>query len=119
MHKVWLNGVAGTAFDLYNTPRCVHTIHTSIVILLLWRHSGRYGVSIYQPHDCLFNRLFGRWSKKKSKLCATGLCAGSPVTGEFLAQMASNAENVSTWWRQNVLPADLTHDLYSYKTGTG
>ena len=23
----------------------------------------------------------------------------SPVTGEFLAQMASNAENVSIWWR--------------------
>ena len=30
----------------------------------------------------------------------TGLCAGnSPVTGEYPAQMASNAENVSIWWR--------------------
>ena len=25
----------------------------------------------------------------------------SPVTGEFPAQMASNAENVSIWWRQH------------------
>ena len=38
--------------------------------------------------------------KKKSKLRITGLCAGnSPVTSEFLAQMANNAENVSIWWR--------------------
>ena len=32
---------------------------------------------------------------KTSKLRVTGLCGGnSPVTGEFPAQMASNAENV-------------------------
>ena len=38
--------------------------------------------------------------KKKSKLRVTVLCAGSsPVTDEFPAQMASNAENVSIWWR--------------------
>ena len=47
-----------------------------------------------QPHDCLLNRLFRRRSKKTSKLRVTGLCAGnSPVTGEFPAQMVSNAEN--------------------------
>ena len=40
--------------------------------------------------------------KKISKLRVTGLCAGnSLVTGEFLAQMASNAENVSIWWRHH------------------
>ena len=32
----------------------------------------------------------------------TGLCAGnSPVTGEFPAQRASDAENVFIWWRHN------------------
>ena len=32
----------------------------------------------------------------------TGLCAGnSPVTGEFPAQMASNVENGSIWWRHH------------------
>ena len=37
-------------------------------------------------------------SKKTSTLRVTGLCAGnSPVTGEFPAQRASNAENVSIW----------------------
>ena len=36
-------------------------------------------------------------------LRVTGLCAGnSPVTGEFPAHMASNAENVSIWWRHHV-----------------
>ena len=29
--------------------------------------------------------------------------SASPVTGEFPAQMASNAENVSIWWRHHVL----------------
>ena len=38
--------------------------------------------------------------KKPSKFCVTGLCAGnSPGTDEFPEQMASNAENVSIWWR--------------------
>ena len=27
----------------------------------------------------------------------------SPVTGEFPAQRASNAENVSIWWRHHVM----------------
>ena len=40
--------------------------------------------------------------KKASKLRVTGLCAGnSPGTGEFPAQRASNAENVSIWWRHH------------------
>ena len=51
---------------------------------LQWRHNGRDGVSIHQPHDCLLNRLFRRRSKKTAKLCVTGLCTGnSPVTDEF------------------------------------
>ena len=29
------------------------------------------------------------------------LCGNSPVTGEFPAQMASNPENASIWWRHN------------------
>ena len=67
---------------------------------LLWCHNGWDGVSNHQHHDCLLNRSFRRRSKKTSKLRVTGLCAGnSPVTGEFPAQMASNAENVSIWWR--------------------
>ena len=69
---------------------------------LHWRHNEPDCVSNHQPHDCLLNRLFRRWSKKTSKLRVTGLCAGnSPGTGEFPAQMVSNAENVSIWWRHH------------------
>ena len=69
----------------------------------LWRHNGHDVVSNHQPHDCLLNRLFRCRSKKISTLRVTGLCAGnSPVTGEFPAQMASNAENVSIWWHHHV-----------------
>ena len=89
--------------------------HTACVIwfpiLLSWRllNTESYDVCIYysdvimgtiasqnhQPHDCLLNRLFRRRLKKTSKLRVTGLCAGnSPGTGEFPAQMASNAENM-------------------------
>ena len=69
---------------------------------LQWRHNGRDSVSNHQPHECLLNRLFKRRSKKTSQLRVTGLCVGnSPGTGEFPAQMASNAENDSIWWRHH------------------
>ena len=50
---------------------------------LHWRHNDHDGVSNHQPRCCLLNRLFGRRSKKISKLRVTGLCAGNspgPVT---------------------------------------
>ena len=59
---------------------------------LLWHHNGHDGISNHQPHDCLLNCLFRRRSKKTSKL---------HVTGEFLAQRASNTENVSIGWRHH------------------
>ena len=80
-------------------------MHTVLLWLasLRWRHNGCNSVSNHQPRHCLLNRLFRRRSKKTSKLRVTGLCAGnSPGTGEFPAQMASYAENVSTWWRHHV-----------------
>ena len=77
-----------------------------------WRHNGRDSVSNNQPHDCLLNRLFGRRSKKTSKLHVTGLCVGnSSGTGEFPALMASNAENVSIWWRH--------HEVYHLQVSSG
>ena len=80
----------------------------SYIITLPWRHNGTDSVSNHQPYDCLLNRLFRRRSKNKSKLCVTGLCAGnSPGAGEFSAQMASYAENVSIWWRHHELSVNL------------
>ena len=69
---------------------------------LQWRHNGRDGVSNHQPRDCLLSRLFRHRSKKTSKIHVTGLFEGnSAVTGEFPALRASNAENVSIWWRHH------------------
>ena len=77
-----------------------------------WRHNGRDSVS---NHDCLLNRLFRRRSKKTSKLRVIGLCVGnSPVTGEFPAQMASNAKNVSISWRhrEHSWPNRIHHTIF-------
>ena len=77
---------------------------TRKIFPLRWRHNDHAGVSNHQPHGCWLNRLFRRKSKKTSKLRFTGLCAGnSPGTGEFPAQMASYAENVSIWWRHHAI----------------
>ena len=89
-------------FNLSSMP--LRTDTSVGVFTLQWRHNGHESVSNHQPYDCLINRLFRRRSKKTPKLRVTGLCAGnSPGTGELPAQMASNAENVSIWWRHHDL----------------
>ena len=67
------------------------------------RHNDHDGVSNHRRPDCLLNRLFMWRSKKTSKLRVTGLCEGNPpdIVG-FPSQRASNAENVSIWWRYYV-----------------
>ena len=84
----------------WTSPDPVHW-HVDL-ISIRWRRNGPDSVPSHQPRDCLLNRLFRRRSKKTSTHRATGLCAGnSPGTSEFPAQMASNAENVSIWWRHH------------------
>ena len=87
------------------------------IIPLQWRHNGRDYVSRHRRIDCLLHRLFMRISKKTSKLRVTGLGEGnSPVTGEFPSQRASNAENVSIWWRHHAL---ITGDRWLHSHGNG
>ena len=116
---------------IYRRPECNSMIHFSnkwhlklnelfcpfaLIFALQWRHNGRDSVSNHQPHDCLLKGVFRRRSKKAWKLRVTGLCAGkSPGTGEFPAQMASNAENVSIWWRHH---GDVMIALKIFQTGT-
>ena len=55
--------------------------------------------TIVNPRCIVYSR---RISKKTSTLPVTGLCEGnSPLTGEFPAQRASYAANVSIWWRHH------------------
>ena len=74
---------------------------------LQWHHNEHDGVSNHQCLNCLPDRLFRRKSKKTAKLRFIGLCDGnSPVTGEFPAQRASNAEIISVWWRHHICCID-------------
>ena len=99
-HTGWSQLQLASSFSpLWTLPKvmawCPHTLRPRP---LQWRHNGHDNVLIH----CLLNRLFRRRSKKTSKLRVTGLCAGiSPGTGEFPAQMSSNTENVSIWWRHH------------------
>ena len=100
-------------FCEWRLPQKLHENYSSYLALLSismgqglqtlqWRHIECDGVSNHRQLECLHNRLFWRRSKKISKLRVTGLCEGnSPVTGEFPAQIASNVENVSIWWRHH------------------
>ena len=83
-----------SSFSMSNTVGCFGNHFT-----LQWRHNGHDSFSNKQPDDFLLSHLFRRRSQK-TKLRVTGLCVGnSPVTGEFPAQRASNAEHVSIRWR--------------------
>ena len=93
-----------------HTGCCIFTF----LLALQWRHNGHEGVSNHQHHDCLLKRLFRRRSKKTLKLRINGLCAGnSAVTGEFPAQMSSNAENVSIWWHHHGFGNDFYESKWS------
>ena len=48
-----------------------------------------------------------RRPKKAARLCVTGLCGW----GEFPSQKASNAENVSIWWRHHA-NFNILHSMY-------
>ena len=115
--QAWVSGYASEI----ETGDIQHCSGSAQIILgikntLQWRHNECRGVSNHQPHDCLLYRSFRRKSKKASKLRVTGLCVGnSPVTGEFPAQRASNAENASIWWRHHADTLSLP-SLVGYKT---
>ena len=75
-----------------------------IVTTLHWRQNDHDGVSNHQPHGCLLNRLFGRRSKKTSKLRVTGLCAGnspgpvnSPHKGPVTRKMFPFDDVIMRW----------------------
>ena len=91
---------------IHISKRCPRRIPSNCA--LQWRHNERDGVSNQQPYYCLLNRLFRHRWRKTSKPRVTGLCEGnSPVTGEFSAQRASDAEKI---------PFDDFIMIYTYLT---
>ena len=108
-HGSWMNAncirrsilVSGPNRSLVHPPP-PHNFHYNDIIM-----------STMASEITSLNCLFRHRSKKRSKLRVTGLCAGnSPVTGEFPAQMASNAENVSIWWRHHVIKLYFLESLH-------
>ena len=86
---------------------------------LQWRHNELDCVSNHRRLAYLLNRLFRHRSKKTSKLRVTGLCEGNPPLDRwFPPQRASNAENVSIWWRHHVYVAYLDLQLRRWQIQT-
>ena len=80
---------------LHLTGRVIH--YNDVIMSLI--ASQITSLTIVYSTVCLFRRR----STKTSKLRVTGLCArNSTGTGEIPTQRASNAENVSIWWRHHV-----------------
>ena len=86
-----------------------NTIIRKLVFQLVFAHYNDVRMSLLASQitslTIIYSTVYSRRrTKKTSKLRVTGLCVGnSPVTGEFAAQRASNAENVSIGWRHHEL----------------
>ena len=100
--------------------RDLNIIHPRAVELtgyIIWINHARLSTSVKNYNDVIISAMAyritgvsivysavysGTDQRKTSKLRVTCLFEGnSPVTGEFPAQRASNAENVSIWWRHH------------------
>ena len=74
--------------------------HLVAMVPLEWRHNGLDSVS--NPASRLFTQSFIQTQIKENiKVPRHWPEGNSPGTGEFPAQMASKAENVSIWWRHH------------------
>ena len=63
-------------------PTCGKMSPKTWMMIMMMMKAGWHYIDVII--DCSLNRLFRHRSKKTSKICVTGLCAGnSPVTGEF------------------------------------
>ena len=73
---------------------------------LQWRHNGRDGVSNYQSHDCLLNRLFKAQKKKNQSSASLAFVRGihrwplnSPHKGPIARKMFPFDDVIMSWWR--------------------
>ena len=65
--------------NLSDSPRSYAGLGLDHHCTLQWRHNGCHGVSNHNPHHCLPICLFSRKSKKTTKLCIIGPCAGNSL----------------------------------------
>ena len=67
---------------------------------LQWRHNAHNGVSNTNL-SIVYSTVHSGAVKENIKAAPLAFVGNSPVTGEFPAQSASNAKNVSIWWRHH------------------
>ena len=61
----------------------------------------------------VYSTIYSGADERKHQSSASLAFGNSPVTCEFPAQMASNAENVSIWWRHHALTSTAV-DTYEW-----
>ena len=130
MLRCWIFHVWMLMYCEETTQLFVYTVYWNTIITqyMLYVHgvtmfyttdtSGQFKLKLHNYSDVIigamasqmtsltivYSTVYSGADQRTSKLCVTGLCAGnSPVTDEFPAQMASNAENVSIWWRHHYI----------------
>ena len=87
---------------------------------LPWRQNEQNHILNHWRLECLLNCLLRGTPKKTSKLRVNGMCEENPpVTSGLTSQRASNAVNVSIWWRHHgiwpwIKPKSDELDRFSY-----
>ena len=93
-------------YPLLHVDECPSVLHWLALREAVALHHNDVILGVMASQITSLTSVYSAWrrSKKTSKPRVTGLCAvNSPGTGEFPAQMASNAKNVFIWWRHHVL----------------
>ena len=98
-HIIYKLSISRNTYGCFvGTGRLIYIHYTDVIMSTMTSQI----TSLTTVYSTVYSR---RGSKKTSKLCVTGLSEGnSPVTGEFPAHRASNAENVLIWWRHHACP---------------
>ena len=98
----------------------VHRLSAMTYINVIWpwcclSHDGDVIMGAMTSQITSLMIVYPTRSKKTLKLHVTGLCAGnSPFTGEFPAQRASNAENISIWLRHHEWKISIYNFLHCF-----
>ena len=79
--------------------------------LLQWRHNECDGVSITEVSIVCSTVGSGADQRKHQRYASLEFVRGIQVTGEFPAQKASIAKNVSIWWRHRAEPLPMCWSL--------
>ena len=79
---------------------------------LQWRHNERVGSQITGVSIFCLTVCSGADQRNSQSSASLALWGNSPVTAEFLAEMASNVEHASIWWRHHEKQRNIALSSY-------